>query len=224
MYKACIFDLDGTLANTLSSIAYFANNALLHFGYREIETEAYKKLVGGGAADLVRKMLKICGNTSEDAFLKVSKYYNLTYNQDFLYKAEAYEGIKELLAVLKQEGIKLAVLSNKPHEITVNVANALFGEGYFDFCYGQREDVPKKPNPSSLLSIIEEMDLIPKQCLYIGDTAVDMETGNNANVFTIGVLWGFRDIVELKEHNASLIVKNPIEIFEYIKKTALSTN
>lgn len=222
MYKACIFDLDGTLSDTLESISYFANNALKKFGLSPIPTERYKILVGDGAKTLVRRMLQENGLTDEALFEKVFEYYSTTYNNDFLYLTKVYDGIYELLELLKADVIKIAVLSNKPHETTEKVINALFRENYFDACYGGREGIPLKPNPYALIGILKELGVTAEECLYIGDTGVDMQTGKNANITTVGVLWGFREEDELRENGADIIVKSPIEIYEYIKKTLLT--
>jgi phosphoglycolate phosphatase len=218
VYKACIFDLDGTLSDTLNSIAYFANNALEKFGLAPIPTERYKILVGDGAKNLVRRMMEENNCNNEALFEKLFEYYNSTYNNDFLYLTKVYDGIYELLELLKSEGIKIAVLSNKPHETTTRVVGALFCEDYFDACYGGRDGIPLKPDPYALCEILKELGVAARQCLYIGDTKVDMQTGKNANITTVGVLWGFRGEDELRENGADIIVKKPIEIYEYIKK------
>jgi len=216
MYKLFVFDLDGTLANTLDSIAYFANCALEKFNLDKIETEKYKLLVGNGALELVRSMMKTVGADSA-LFDDLSKYYIKTYDENFLYKTKPYEGICELLKRLKDKKIKLAVLSNKPHQTTYKVVQALFGEDFFDICRGNMENVPRKPNPAALFEIMEILDVSPSECIYVGDTSVDILTGKNANVFTVGVLWGFRDRYELEESGADLIVSTPKEILNLLE-------
>jgi phosphoglycolate phosphatase len=172
--------------------------------------------VGDGAKTLVRRMLEYNNCRDEDIFSKVLTYYNNTYDNDFLYLTKAYEGIHELLDKLKGMGIKIAVLSNKPHKTAVKVLDSLFGENYFDACYGGREGIPLKPNPQGLTEIVEKLNAKPEECLYIGDTATDMQTGKNAEVFTVGVLWGFRGRAELEANCADLIISHPHELLEYV--------
>ncbi len=212
--KACIFDLDGTISNTINSIAYFANNALAKYNLPPVETEKYKYFVGDGADTLVHRMMAEVGEEREEIFEKVLEYYNTTYDNDFMYLTHVYDGIPETIAALKNKGIKIAVLSNKPHPTTVKVINELFGEGYFDICYGNRPGIPKKPDPSPLLDIIESFGFEKDECLYIGDTSTDMKTGKGAGLFTIGVLWGFRDETDLTLADA--IIKEPAEILNFI--------
>jgi len=219
MIKACIFDLDGTLADTLASIAYFANNALKTYGLKEIETQRYRWLVGDGASELVRRMLVIAGDYEFKYFDKVSALYSQSYDENFLYLTTAYAGMPETIAALKAKGIKLAVLSNKPHATTCKIVESLYGSDVFDLCYGQRQGSPLKPDPTVLLEMIKELGVNPEECLYLGDTAVDMVTGHRAGVRTVGVLWGFRDRQDLEEHDADWIISKPEELLTLISKS-----
>lgn len=214
MVKAVIFDLDGTLADTLDSIAYYANGALAHFGYKTIETQQYKQLVGDGASVLVERMLSYIG-----ADLKESEYiapfYNKTYDDNPLYLTKPYNGIIELLDELRKRNIKTAVLSNKPHSTTQKVAGSLFGDR-INLCWGKSDKYPRKPDPTALLAMLDVLDVKKNEALYVGDTSTDMLTGHNADVFTIGVLWGFRNKQELEEYNAGMLVSHPLEILSKI--------
>ncbi len=212
--KGCVFDLDGTISNTINTISYFANNALNKYGLPSVETEKYKLFLGDGADVLVRRMMAEVKCRDEDTFKKVLEYYNTTYDNDFMYLTYVYEGMRETIATLKEKGIKIAVLSNKPHQTTVKVINELFGEGYFDVCFGNREGVPKKPDPAPLCEVLKLMEIEKDECLYVGDTATDMKTGKGAGLFTIGVLWGFRDATDLKL--ADVIIEKPEEILKFI--------
>lgn len=211
MIKACIFDMDGTVSNTINSIAYFANNALNKAGFPSIETEVYKKLVGNGAKVLVERMLKTVG-ADECYYEKVAEEYNTKYDNDFLYLTEPYEGIIDMLKKLKEKGIKVAILSNKPHSTACKVSDALFGAELIDICYGGRDGVALKPDPSGVFEIMNELDVSKEECLYIGDTATDMKTGKGADLYTVGVLWGFRDREELENSGADVIISHPSEI------------
>lgn len=217
MIKSAIFDLDGTLADTLFTISHFANNALFQNGFPPIEKEKYRYMVGDGAKNLVLRMLKEI-NATEQAFEQVYHLYNKSYDDNFLYKTEPYDGIIDMLKALHAMGIKLGVVSNKPHSTTEKIAQALFSP-YISLSVGQRGGVPKKPDPTAVFELLESFDTKPENCIYIGDTATDMKTGKNAGIFTIGVLWGFRDYDELYENNADLIVMAPDEITEYVKTT-----
>ena len=183
MIKACIFDMDGTTVNTLDSIAYYANAALRKFNLAPIETERYKILVGNGARKLTERMIKESGG---DAALHepLLEYYNKTYDDGFLYLARPYDGICELLKSLKERGIKTAILSNKPNPTTVKIADSLFGSGLIDLCFGGRDGVPLKPDPTAVFEITEKLGVAPGECLYIGDTATDIETGKNSGIFS----------------------------------------
>ena len=209
-----IFDLDGTLVNSLNSISYFANKALNKYGLLSIPAERYKMLIGDGAATLVKRMIAEVGG-DESLFEKVYLEYNSTYDNDFLYLTEAYDGITDLLRELKNRGFKTAIASNKPHSTTKKISDRLFGN-LIDLCYGKREGYPVKPDPRCVNEIIKELGAKKEECVYCGDTLVDMNTGNNADIYTVGVLWGFRGIDELKSGNPQMIVSHPSEILKTI--------
>ena len=213
LYQVCIFDLDGTLANTLNSIAYFANSALTACGYSTIEMEKYRYLVGNGADKLIRRMLNtVTDFYAENDVTRLRKTYDAFYESDSMHLVTGYDGVEELVKALKQNKMKLAVLSNKPHNVTEEVVHSLFGDAVFDLCYGQRPQVERKPSPQGALLIAKELGVTPEQCLYIGDTNVDMKTGEAAGMDTVGVLWGFRDRDELEQSHAKYIVSCPSEI------------
>lgn len=217
MYRACIFDLDGTLADTLESIAYFSNRALEQCGYPTIPVQDYKTIVGDGADMQVRRMLDRTagkGAWSEEDFQKVRTVYGGLYASDPTYLLKNYGGMPQTVRELKTAGIKTAVLSNKPHEWVTAIIAHLFPEGSFDACYGQRPQVPRKPSPDGALLIAEEIGVAPKQCLYIGDTNTDMKTGAAAGMDTIGALWGFRTRAELMENHARYLAETPERVAE----------
>ncbi|MBW7571190.1 HAD family hydrolase [Caproiciproducens faecalis] len=219
MYKACIFDLDGTLANTLASIANFANTAMEQCGYKPIEVEKYKYLVGNGTDRLMHAMLDTALGAqayTEDDILKMRRIYDDLYESDPTRLVTNYSGMHETLEKLKAEGIRMAVLSNKPHNCTTAIIDALFPQGTFDLCYGQRQEVARKPSPEGALLIADELSVRPENILYIGDTNTDMKTGAAAGMDTVGVLWGFRTEEELKENNANYIVDRPEQIYDIV--------
>ena len=217
MYLACIFDLDGTLANTLESIAYFSNEALKKCGYPVIPVDDYKTIVGDGADMQVRRMLnRVVGENawSQDDFQKLRTIYGGLYGADPTRLLKNYDGMPQTIRRLKESGVKTAVLSNKPHEWVTAIIADLFPEGSFDACYGQRPGVPRKPSPQGALLIADELQIEPKDFLYIGDTNTDMKTGAAAGMDTVGVLWGFRDEKELKENHAKFIIERPEQIYK----------
>ena len=215
MYLACIFDLDGTLANTLESIAYFSNEALKQCGYPTIPTLDYKTIVGDGADMQVRRMLDRTagkGAWSEDDFRRVRTVYGGLYGNDPTHLLKNYDGMPQTLKALKDAGIRTAVLSNKPNDWVQAIISFLFPKGTFDACYGQRPQVPRKPAPDGALLIAKELKVLPAQCLYIGDTNTDMKTGSAAGMDTAGVLWGFRGRAELEANHAKYLAETPAQI------------
>ena len=215
MIKACIFDLDGTLCDTLTTISYFANEALKHFDLPEIEKDEYKYMIGNGYKNLVKNMLNYLNVYTDELFSEVAEYYYNIYDKKPLYLTKAYDGIENMLGRLSEKGIKTAILSNKPHNATVNVAKEILSKFDFTHVQGNIEGIPLKPEPESLLNIIKILDVKKEECLYIGDTSTDIETGKNADVKTVGVLWGFRTEEELKKAGADLIASKPEDIAEY---------
>ncbi len=215
MIKACIFDMDGTVANTINSIAYFANNALNSEGLPSIDIDKYKHLVGNGARTLVERMLKTVGADAK-LFDKVFAKYSTDYENDFLYLTEPYEGILDMLKRLKEKGITTAILSNKPHSTAIKVNDALFSSTLIDLCYGARDGINLKPDPAGIFEILKELGLKKEECLYIGDTATDMKTGKSAGLYTVGVLWGFRERDELEKNGSDAIISHPSELIDII--------
>ena len=216
MLKLCIFDMDGTLVDTISSIAYFANRALNMYGLPSIEENHYKLMVGNGARLLCERMIEKAGGNSEQ-LEKVFKEYNESYDNDFLYLTKAYDGTVEMLRALKEMGVKTAILSNKPDVTAKKVSAALFESGLVDVCYGAREGIALKPDPAGVFEILREFEAEKDEVLYIGDTATDIKTAKNAGLTSIGVLWGFRDRNELSGAGADFIIEHPSEIIDISK-------
>lgn len=217
MIKLCLFDLDGTVLDTLETISYYGNNALEKNGIQPIPVEEYKYLVGKGIVNLVRNMLRFRNCLTDETFEKVFNDYDTAYNANTCYKTRMFDGMHETLDAIKAMGVKIAILSNKPHFATKGVVNSLFGEGYFDLVYGQREGIPIKPDPTAALQILSEFGVDRAECIYIGDTGTDMQTGKNADLYTIGVLWGFRGKYELLQNGADMTIEKPHELYDYIR-------
>lgn len=216
MIKAVIFDMDGTVADTLASIAGFGNAALLAHGFPALETELYRQLVGNGADVLIRRMLASTGmEHSEETVRAVRKTYDTLYEADPTKLVTPYPGILDMLKKVRAAGIKTAILSNKPDNMTCFIADALF-PGLFDIVHGQRDGIPKKPDPSAVLMLCEELNVTPADCLYVGDSGVDMQTGNNAGIVSVGVTWGFRGTEELRENGAHHLADTAAELLKII--------
>ena len=214
--KTVIFDLDGTLLNTIDTITFYANKALGKFGFKTFVADDYKYFVGNGAVKLIERALAASGEYTKEDFDKVFKYYNEIYNADSLYLTRPYDGIVEMLKKLKSAGIKTGVISNKPDFATVDVVKKVLGEGLIDICHGARDSFPLKPDPSSTLDILSELSGEKGISAFVGDTSVDIATGKAAGLHTIGVKWGFRTEEELKDAGAEFIISHPDELCDII--------
>ena len=204
--RACIFDLDGTLTNTLESLTYSVNETLKEMGLRTISSEQCRQFVGNGARCLMKRALQEEG----------MKVYGRIFGANCTYHVTPYEGIPEMLDELKKRGMKLGVLSNKPHGQTVDVAEKIFGSGMFDEIQGQSESLARKPDPAGVFYLLEKMQISKEECLYIGDSEVDIATGSAAGVKSVGVSWGFRSRETLKEAGAQIIIDVPQELLQYV--------
>ncbi len=214
MKKTVIFDLDGTLLDSIEDIASSMNKVLESLQLPTHKIEDYKYFVGGGVDILVENTLS---NQSKEIKDEVIKRFKIEYDGKLHSKTIPYDGIYELLDELKKLDINLAVLSNKPHEFTVSYVNHFFKNYNFKEIHGQKKDVPKKPDPKAALDIVKCLDSSCENTYFIGDTKIDMQTAKSANMTAIGVLWGFRDEKELRDFGADFIVSNPLEILKIIK-------
>ena len=213
MKKTVIFDLDGTLLDSIEDIASSMNKVLESLQLPTHKIEDYKHFVGGGVDILVENALS---NQSKEIKDEVTKRFKIEYDGKLHSKTLPYDGIYELLDELKKLDINLAVLSNKPHEFTVSYVNHFFKNYNFKEIHGQKKDVPKKPDPKAALDIVKCLDSSCENTYFIGDTKIDMQTAKSANMTAIGVLWGFRDEEELLTNGADFIVKHPLDILEII--------
>lgn len=213
MIKACIFDLDGTLAYTLDSMACVANEVMEKFGLKTLPVENFKYYCGEGADMLVRRCLTDAGDPELVHFEEAKALYRKKFDEDPLYMVAHYQGMPETLEALKKQGVKLAVCSNKPHAAAVKVVHKLFGN-LFEVVLGQSPEIRRKPAPDAPLKAAEMLQAAPGECMYIGDTGTDMQTGTAAGMFTVGVLWGYRDQKELAENGADSFAEKPEEILK----------
>lgn len=214
--KGCIFDLDGTLLNTLKALTYTTNRTLEHFGLGPVDEAHIKQFVGDGYKRQMERSLVYCGDEKLVHYEESLKLYTELFARHCMYQVVPYPGIPELLAGLKERGIRIAVLSNKPHPRTVENIETVFGKGYFDLVMGEQPGIPKKPDPAGVRQILDRWGIRPEECLYLGDTNTDMRTGLGAGLITVGVTWGFRGREELESFHPSWIIDRPEEIFSCI--------
>ena len=218
MIKAVIFDLDGTLLNTLDALSYCMSMTMKHFGLGEIDKEHTRYFVGEGARKFVERSLQYNGEKDPKMLVEAYNVYDEIFSRDCLRNVSPYEGIPKLLTELKDRGIKLAVLSNKIQSGVEANINKIIGRDVFDLIYGERTGVPRKPDPTALNLLMEELGVSNNEVLYVGDTATDMLTAEAADCLSVGALWGYRDEKELRENNANFIIKTPMEIIEIVDK------
>lgn len=217
MYKACIFDLDGTLTNTLDSLVYSTNETLKEMKLPQITEDECRLFVGNGARVLMEKALSSSGVENLARIEEAMQIYGRIFDANCTYHVVPYEGITEMLESMKNQGLKLAVLSNKPHKQAVHVVETIFGRETFQWIQGQIDTVPRKPNPTAVLQIAEKLGVSPAETMYIGDSEVDVATGKNAQMHTVGVTWGFRGKAVLENAGAESIVDSPKEIINMIE-------
>lgn len=211
MYKCCLFDLDGTLLNTVHALTKTMNLTLARFGLEPITEEDTKVFVGDGYKNFVSRAFRY-RNAAEALLEKAYPVYVEFFRDNCLYQVDAYEGIREVLAELKAHGVKLAVVSNKGQEQASENIEYVFGKDYFDLILGEREGIPRKPDPAGPLYAAKTLGVLPAECLYLGDTNTDMRTGAAAGMDTAGVTWGFRSRKELEAFRPRYMIGKPLEI------------
>lgn len=214
--KAMIFDLDGTLANTLVEIAKAVNMTMEHFGYPTHDLQTVQKAVGNGATTLIRRLLPKNLATNDEVVMIVRKKYDEMYAQTYMETDKMYDGVKEAVYSLKKKGIQISVFSNKQDEYVKNLSKLYFPDDTVSVARGQT-DLPIKPNIAGLVKIMEEMNVNSEECIFVGDSGVDVETAKNANMDFIGVSWGFVGREALEACGAKIIIDDPCEFLEIVK-------
>lgn len=212
-YAAAIFDLDGTLLDTLTDLCNSANHALTAVGRPAYPREAYRTLVGQGVENL---FIDALGPEHQDVRAQAVAAFHEHYAEHRFDTTAAYPGIDAMLDTLQDQGVKLGVLSNKPHAATVDVIGRFFNGLNWAVVRGHKPNTPPKPDPTSAREVIAEMGVDAARCAYIGDTNVDMLTGKSAGMYTVGVSWGFRSVQELRENGADAIVESAEELTQLI--------
>lgn len=218
MYKVCIFDLDGTLTDTLESLTYSVNATLTELGLQKNTMDQCRQFVGNGAKVLIEKALKASGDEELTLLERGMEVYKRIFGENCTYHVIPYDGIPEMLDELGSMGIQTAVLSNKPHFQTVDVVSDVLGKERFVCINGQREGIERKPDPAGVYEVLDILSVKKEECLYIGDSEVDVETAKRAGVNSVGVTWGFRSKDVLKKAGADYVIDTPQELFAIVKK------
>ncbi len=215
MKKAVIFDLDGTLLNTLDDLADSTNYALSKFGYPTRTIEEVRQFVGNGVAKLIERAIPEGKNNPN--FEKCLAIFKENYAQNMYNKTAPYNGIIEMLSNLKSKGIKIAVVSNK-FDLAVKELCKKYFEGFIDFAAGENEvqGIKKKPAPDTVISVLNEFNFAPEDAVYVGDSDVDIMTAKNSKMPCISVTWGFRDEKFLLENGATILINAPSEIYNHL--------
>jgi phosphoglycolate phosphatase len=213
-FKAIIFDLDGTLLNTLGDISDSVNRILSNEGFPNHNEEIIQSFIGHGTKSLIFNSLPsdMRDNYSVQNYLDA---FLIDYNHNYYKKTYPYNGIIEMLDELTKKGIVMAVLSNKPDKLVKNCINKLLPEWNFEIMLGSNDSFPLKPDPAGALLISEKLNIPPVEFLFLGDSVVDIKTALSAEMFSIGALWGFQPD-ELEKCGAHALIKHPMEIIKYL--------
>jgi len=213
--KAVVFDLDGTLLDTLDDLADSMNAALSVMGLPLHPTDTYRFMVGDGIETLARRVLPANRQDEESIRICVAGMGE-AYEQRWHAKSSPYPGIAQLLDTLTATGIVMTVFSNKPHKFTVKVIDALLPQWRFALVIGAKAGVPKKPDPFGALEIAQHLRIPPREFLYVGDTDTDMRTAVAAGMYPVGALWGFRSAEELETAGAKTLISHPMDLMKLI--------
>ena len=206
--KLLIFDLDGTIADTLPSIMEAVNKTLSLYGKRERTYEEIRIAVGHGAKDLIRKTFELEVGAELDAIFAV---YDKVYGETYTHIDGCYEGMSEAMHALIERGYTLAILSNKPDPFVKKINDILFPDGIMSIAMGQTE-LPRKPDPTAALLIAKELGFAPEQTAFIGDSDIDIFTGKNAGMLSVGCSWGYRGAEVLKDSGADIVIYHASEL------------
>ena len=217
-FKAILFDLDGTLLDTLEDLGNAANRVLEKYDFPTHTMADYRLFVGEGVVTLMSRALP--ENKRDDDTVGVCvQTFREEYGKGWNVKTRPYDGVPEMLDALTAGGLKMAVLSNKPDEFTKLCVTKYLPKWAFDMVLGQRNSLPLKPDPAGALEIVKCLDVPPSHFIYLGDTAIDMKTAVAAGMFPVGALWGFRTEKELLENGAQALIKRPQEILNLLNLT-----
>ncbi|MGA2378354.1 MAG: HAD family hydrolase [Spirochaetia bacterium] len=220
IYKAVLFDLDGTLLDTLDDLGDSMNAVLASQGYATHPIRSYTTFVGDGVRNLVRRSLPAGSGKNDELVNELVPLMRREYSRRWNAKTRPYDGIPALLDGLSARGLRMAVLSNKPHPATLEVVAHFFPRWKFDSTLGARPDVPIKPDAGAALEVSRQLGVPPEAFLYLGDTNTDMKTAVAAGMFPVGVLWGFRTAEELVSSGAKVLVSDPRDVLSLLDRPA----
>jgi len=215
-YRAVIFDLDGTLLDTLADLTDAGNAALAQYGYPPHLPEDYKVFVGEGVDVLMWRMLPEERRDAEmvaDLELRFAEEYAQRWNA----KTRPYDGIESMLDSLTSQGIRMAILSNKPDDFTQTCVHGMLSRWKFDVIAGHHKGIPHKPDPTVALQMAKQWQLSPEEIVFVGDTSTDMKTAVAAKMFAVGVPWGFRDEAELRKTGANVVITHPEQLLDVMR-------
>ena len=214
-FEGIIFDLDGTLVDSLEDIAESMNKVLLRYGFETHDLQAYKYFIGNGIKNLVREALPHYSREDE----MISKCFDSMmeeYRDHCTDKTKPYQGIGELLDELTKHDIRLSVFSNKVDELTKKVVSTLLPNWNFEVVIGASSDIPRKPNPEGAFLISETLRIPPADLIYLGDTGIDMQTATSASMYAVGALWGYRTDEELISNGAKSLILHPLDLLKLL--------
>jgi phosphoglycolate phosphatase len=214
-YHAIVFDLDGTLLDTLDDIADSANTVLAEHGYPPHSADDYRFFIGGGVDILFERALPESERNAEAIRACVERFRDV-YRGGWDVKTRIYDGASQLLDGLVKRGLKLAILSNKPHAFVGKCVTRYLSRWTFSPILGQRDGVPHKPDPTGAQEIADELGIAPAEFLYLGDSATDMKTARAAGMFAVGALWGFRPEKEMRDAGAQTLIATPTDLLELV--------
>ena len=215
-FQAVLFDLDGTLLDTLDDLANSMNAVLRSMGYAEYPRERYREFVGNGVTVLAQRVLPESERANPATVEETVRRMLEEYGHRWAQSTRPYPGITELLDILAARQIPTAILSNKPHPFTLATVDRFLGSWPFAVVRGAQDSVPKKPDPAGAIQIALALDLPPRAFLSVGDTATDMETAIAAGMTPAGALWGFRTETELRQAGARHLLADPLELLHYL--------
>lgn len=210
-FKAVLFDLDGTLLDTLEDIARSVDSVLVKHNFSTHTLDDYRNFISDGITMLITRSLPE-DNRDEETINECVDEFREAYSHGWNKKTKPYDGVIKTLEKLATENLKIAVLSNKTHDFTIKCVNEFFPNIPFDFVLGQQTGIPPKPDPTGAMQISKNMGLLPNQILFVGDSAADMKTATATGMFPVGVLWGFKTVEELRRSGAKTLIEHPKEI------------
>lgn len=216
MIKAVLFDLDGTLLNTLDDLGDSTNYALGLYGLPSHSIEEYKYFVGNGMRKLIERAVP--QGSSPQTVDKVFDAFMEYYGKHYADKTAPYDGAVKMLNDVKSKGKIIAVITNKADSSAQQVVADYFGKDLFNLVFGQREGIPTKPDPTLTLMAMKELGVTPQECIFVGDSGMDVATGVNSGAYPVGVLWGFRKADELMENGAKRLISAPSELLGIIEE------